>query len=222
MGRAFAEITFTPAVVAAQQRHGSREAYADIEAETAPRHDRLTATERRFVMARDGFYQATVTADHWPYVQFRGGRPGFLKVLDEKTIAYADFRGNRQYLSTGNLAENDRVALILMDYAGRRRLKIWGRARLVEAASDPFLVEQLTDPDYPAVVERAVVITVEAIDWNCPQHITRRFSEAEIAAFVTPLHAQIATLEAEVERLRTAAPAPGDDLAGPARGPQSP
>ena len=204
MAQAFAEIAFTPAVVEAQQRHGSREAYAALEAESTPRRDRLTAAERQFIMARDGFYQATVTADRWPYVQFRGGRPGFLKVLDDQTMAYADFRGNRQYLSTGNLAENDRVALILMDYAGRRRLKIWGRARLVEAASDPFLVEQLADPDYPAVIERAVVITIEAFDWNCPQHITRRFTEAEIATAIAPLQAQIAALTAEVERLSTA------------------
>ena len=214
MARAFAEITFTPAVVAAQRRHGSRKGYAALEAATTPRRDRLTATERQFIMARDGFYQATVTADGWPYVQFRGGSTGFLRVLDDRTIAYADFSGNKQYLSTGNLAENDRIALILMDYAGRRRLKLWGRARLVEAESDPFLVEQLADPDYPAVVERAVVITVEAFDWNCPQHITRRFTEAEIEAVITPLRAQIDALAAENERLREADAIPADGPLG--------
>ena len=202
MATAFAEITFTEAVKALQARHGSRASYARLERERATRRDRLTAGERQFIMARDGFYQATVTADGWPYVQFRGGSTGFLRVLDERTIAYADFSGNKQYLSTGNLTENDRIALILMDYAGRRRLKLWGRARLVEAASDPFLLDQLTDPDYPAVIQRAVVITIEAFDWNCPQHITQRFSEAELDAVLAPVREEIAALRAENERLR--------------------
>ena len=202
MATAFAEITFTEAVKALQARHGSRASYARLERERATRRDRLTAGERQFIMARDGFYQATVTADGWPYVQFRGGSTGFLRVLDERTIAYADFSGNKQYLSTGNLTENDRIALILMDYAGRRRLKLWGRARLVEAASDPFLLEQLADPGYPAVIQRAVVITIEAFDWNCPQHITQRFSEAELDAVLAPVREEIAALRAENERLR--------------------
>ncbi len=204
MATAFAEITFTDAVKAAQERHGSRAGYARMETETAPRRDRLTARERQFIAARDGFYQATVNEDGWPYVQFRGGLPGFLKVLGEQTIAYADFSGNKQYLSTGNLARNDRIALILMDYAGRRRLKLWGRARLVDAAADPFLLEQLADPDYPAKIERAVVITIEALDWNCPQHITQRFTETELEAALTPVREEIATLRAENARLRAA------------------
>jgi predicted pyridoxine 5'-phosphate oxidase superfamily flavin-nucleotide-binding protein len=204
MATAFAEITFTDAVKAAQERHGSRATYARLEHADAPRRDRLGAKERQFIMARDGFYQATVTVDGWPYVQFRGGRPGFLKALDDRTIAYADFSGNRQYLSTGNLTGNDRMALILMDYAGRRRLKLWGRARLVDVADDPLLFETLADPDYPANVERAVVITVEALDWNCPQHITPRFSEAELEAFLAPVREEIAALRAETARLKAA------------------
>jgi predicted pyridoxine 5'-phosphate oxidase superfamily flavin-nucleotide-binding protein len=204
MATAFAEITFTDAVKAAQARHGSRGSYARLERDEAPRRDRLTAKERQFITARDGFYQATVNADGWPYVQFRGGRPGFLEVLDDRTIAYADFSGNRQYLSAGNLAGNDRIALILMDYAGRRRLKLWGRARLVEAADDPRLIERLADSDYPATVERAVVITVEALDWNCPQHITPRFTGAELEAALAPVRDEIAALRAENARLKAA------------------
>lgn len=204
MATAFAEITFTDAVKAAQERHGSRESYARFESENAPRRDRLTAKERQFIAARDGFYQATVNEDGWPYVQFRGGLPGFLKVLGEQTIAYADFSGNKQYLSTGNLARNDRIALILMDYAGRRRLKLWGRVRLVDADADPFLLEQLADPNYPAKIERAVVITVEALDWNCPQHITQRFTEAELEAALAPVREEITTLRAENARLQAA------------------
>lgn len=181
MAAAFAEITFTDAVKAAQERHGSRASYARLEGDDAPRRDRLSAPERAFITARDGFYQATVNADGWPYVQFRGGPPGFLQVLDERIIAYADFSGNRQYLSTGNLTQNDRVSLILMDYARRRRLKLWGRVRLVDATADPLLADRLADPAYPAAIERAVVITIEAFDWNCPKHITRRFTAAEFA-----------------------------------------
>jgi predicted pyridoxine 5'-phosphate oxidase superfamily flavin-nucleotide-binding protein len=204
MATAFAEITFTDAVKAAQERHGSRASYARLEHADAPRRDRLGPKERQFIMVRDGFYQATVTADGWPYVQFRGGQPGFLKVLDDRTIAYADFSGNKQYLSTGNLAGNDRMALILMDYAGRRRLKLWGRARLVDAAADPLLIEALADPDYPATIERAVVITVGALDWNCPQHITPRFSEVELEAVLAPVRDEIAVLRAENARLKAA------------------
>lgn len=202
MTTAFAEITFTDAVKAAQDRHGSRASYARLERPEAPRRDRLTAKERAFIIARDGFYQATVNAEGWPYVQFRGGRPGFLRVLDDQTIAYADFSGNKQYLSAGNLAGNDRIALILMDYAGRRRLKLWGRARLVDAATDPLLIETLADPDYPATVERAVVLAIEAFDWNCPQHITPRFTEAELEAALAPVREEIAALRAENARLQ--------------------
>jgi predicted pyridoxine 5'-phosphate oxidase superfamily flavin-nucleotide-binding protein len=139
MARAFSEIAFTPAVRAAQQRQGSAAAYDRFLAPEAERANVLGPEETAFIEARDGFYQATVSETGWPYVQFRGGPPGFLKVLDDQTIAYADFRGNRQYVSTGNLAGDDRISLILMDYPNRRRLKVLGRARLVEAAEDPAL-----------------------------------------------------------------------------------
>jgi ferredoxin-NADP reductase/predicted pyridoxine 5'-phosphate oxidase superfamily flavin-nucleotide-binding protein len=187
MARAFADISFTPGVKAAQSRYGSRAANRGFEAGEVPK-EVLTEREREFIAERDGFYQASVGETGWPYVQFRGGPPGFLKVLDERTIGYADFRGNRQYITTGNLATNDRVALILMDYANRRRLKIWARARIVHAEDDAALLRRLEAPHYRAAVERAIVLRIEAFDWNCPQHITPRYTQAEIAtlAHATP------------------------------------
>jgi predicted pyridoxine 5'-phosphate oxidase superfamily flavin-nucleotide-binding protein len=182
MPRAFGRIAFTPGVRAFQVRHGVRQRDDHPDDANDERGAALTETEAAFVGARDGFYQATVGENGWPYVQFRGGPPGFLRVLDARTIAYADFRGNMQYISAGNLSRDGRVSLILMDYANRRRLKLFGRARLVDAADDPALVARLEDPAYRARIERAVVISVEAFDWNCPQHITPRFTEAEFAA----------------------------------------
>ena len=207
MAQAFAEITFTPAVKAAQTRYGSRGSYAALEAPEAPARNQLTAKERTFVEGRDGFYQATVNADGWPYVQFRGGPVGFLKVLGERTVAYADFAGNRQYLSVGNLQTNDRIALILMDYARRRRLKVCGRVRLVEADEDPNLVTAVAVEGYDAPVERAVVIQIEAFDWNCPEHITPRFTEAEIGPALADLRAERDALRRELRQLRAAASA---------------
>ncbi len=182
MSRPFARIAFTPAVRAFQESRGLRPRPPGPDDVRGERGVRLTAAEAEFIAGRDGFYQATVSESGWPYVQFRGGPSGFLRVLDERTIAYADFRGNMQYVSAGNLAGDGRVALILMDYANRRRLKILGRARLVDAGDDPALVAKLEDPSYRAHVERAVVIAIEAFDWNCPQHITPRYTEAEFAA----------------------------------------
>ena len=193
MSRAYADIAFTPTVRAMQTRMGTRAGYAALD-HTDDRRDALTEAEAEFIRERDGFYQATVSETGWPYVQFRGGPAGFLKVLDSKTIGYADFRGNVQYVSVGNLQGNDRVSIILMDYANRRRLKILGRVRLVSKSDDPALVARLELPHYRARVERAVVIAVEAYDWNCPQHITPRFTEAEIESAVAPLHAEIARL----------------------------
>lgn len=202
MARAFAEIAFTPAVRAAQERHGSATSYGRFLAPEAERGDRLGPRETAFVEQRDGFYQATVSSSGWPYVQFRGGPRGFLKVLDDRTVAYADFRGNRQYLSTGNLAEDDRVSLILMDYPNQARLKLWGRARLVDETDDPELVASLADPAYRARPERAVVITIEALDWNCPQHIPQRLTLEELDPHLAPLREKVRALEAENEKLR--------------------
>lgn len=214
MSRAYTDIAFTPAVRAMQEHMGSRAAYAPLD-RTGDRRDRLGPAEAEFIGRRDSFYQATVSETGWPYVQYRGGRTGFLKVLDDKTLGYADFRGNTQYISVGNLSGNDRVSIILMDYAKRRRLKILGRARLVNLDEDPVLIAKLESPTYRARVERGVVISVEGYDWNCPQHITPRFTEAEVAA--APLHEELARLRSELavanERLANACAAPAP--AGP-------
>ena len=201
MARSFADIAFTPAVRTFQSRMGSRHNYVPLD-EIEDRGVELTERETNFIAARDSFYQATVGETGWPYVQFRGGPAGFLKVLDATTIGYADFRGNVQYVSAGNLSHDGRIALILMDYAQRRRLKLWGRARLVDVRDDAALVERLEVPSYRARVERAVIITVEAFDWNCPQHITPRYTEAEVDAATADLRGEIARLRAEMDRLR--------------------
>lgn len=196
MARSFADIAFTPLVREFQTRMGSRGQYAALDGAEA-RGVALTELEAEFIAERDGFYQATVGQSGWPYVQFRGGPTGFLKVLDANTIAYADFRGNVQYISAGNLEGDGRIALILMDHAQRRRLKIWGRARLVDARDNEALISRIEVPTYRARVERAVLIAVEAFDWNCPQHITPRYTQAEVEAATIDLHDQIARLRAE-------------------------
>jgi len=178
MARKYTDITFTPAVRAAQEHYGSR-AIGDKVASWDIDDEHLTEQEASFIAERDSFYMATVGEGGWPYVQFRGGPRGFLKVLDESTLAYADFRGNRQYISTGNLRHDDRAALFFMDYAQQRRLKLMARTEIIDAHEHPDLVEQVADPAYAAKIERIVVFKVVAFDWNCPQHITPRFTEAE-------------------------------------------
>jgi len=195
MGNRFAEIAFTPAVQAQQEHHGSRNNYLRF-FEGEPWNDRLSPKEADFIQARDGFYLASVSQTGWPYVQFRGGAPGFVRALDETTLAWANFRGNRQYVSAGNLNGNDRVALILMDYANRRRLKLLGHARIVPVGAEDRLAEKLAVPGYKGVVETAVVVRVAAFDWNCPQHITPRFTLAEVENAVRPLRERVAELEA--------------------------
>lgn len=162
----------------------------------------FTANEEAFIAARDSFYMASVSETGWPYVQYRGGPPGFLKVIDETTLAFADFRGNRQYISVGNLDANDRVALILVDYPRRARLKILARAERLTLDADPALLEKVIDPSYRARPERVFRLRLAAFDWNCPQHIVPRFTEAEIARAVQPLHDKVEALEAENQALR--------------------
>jgi len=194
------DIAFTPAVKAIQKRRGSRGNYARVEnGDGWP----TTVTEElaEYLAELDMFYLGTANAEGQPYIQHRGGPAGFLKVLDERTLAFADFAGNRQYITLGNLAENPKAFLFLMDYANRRRVKVWGTARVVEG--DAELEKRLGDPSYPGKVERAIVFTVEAWDMNCPQHITRRFSERQIAPAIEKLQSRIAELEAEVKSLRT-------------------
>jgi predicted pyridoxine 5'-phosphate oxidase superfamily flavin-nucleotide-binding protein len=197
MGNRYAEIAFTPAVQAQQKTHGSHANYArSLEGET--RNDRFGDKETEFIAARDGFYLASVGETGWPYVQFRGGAPGFLRAIDERTLAWADFRGNRQYVSVGNLSGNDRVSLFLMDYANRRRLKIFGQASYHELGADEELAGRLVVPGYKAVVERAVIVRVAGFDWNCPQHITPRFTVDEIEQATRPLRERVAELEAKL------------------------
>lgn len=202
MARAVAEIAFTPLVRARQTEEGSREAYLPFDAADMGADDRLTDREAAFISERDGFYQATVSETGWPYVQFRGGPAGFLKVLDDKTLAFADFRGNRQYISSGNLSGNDRVSLILMDYPNRRRLKIWARAREVAAKKDPDLIKRLATPGYRGLPERAVILSIEAFDWNCPQHIPQRFTLDELEPSLAALRGRIDALERENAELK--------------------
>jgi hypothetical protein len=197
MGTRFHQLAFTPAVARMQERSGSRAMYAQSETADS-RGDRLGPDEIGFIADRDSFYLATVSETGWPYLQHRGGPKGFLKVLDAHTIAFADFRGNLQYVSTGNLTANDRVALLLMDYSRGLRLKMLGHAQLVEAADRPALIASLRDPNYSAQVERAVLIRVEAFEWNCPQHITPRCTEQELAIVLEPLKARIRELEEQV------------------------
>ena len=187
------DVAFSAAVKAAQSRLGSRGGYARMEQKGGWR-DTITDELAAFIAERDSFYIATASADGQPYIQHRGGPKGFLKVLGERTLGFADFSGNRQYISLGNLSENDRAQLFLMDYANRQRIKIWGRARVVE--DDPALLERLIDPGYKARPERAFIFEVEAWDVNCPQHITPRYTEAEIAPAIERLQQRIAELEA--------------------------
>ena len=195
MRRKFTEIAFTPGVKIAQTRYGSREIYDNF-VQQGITEDTLAQKEIEFIRARDSFYLGTVGSNGYPYIQFRGGATGFLKIIDDKTLGFADFKGNRQYISVGNLTESDRVFLFLMDYAHRRRLKIWGRAKVID--NDPELLSKLIVPDYIAEVERGILIKIEAMSWNCPQHIPIKYSAAEVAAKVAPLEARIEELETEL------------------------
>lgn len=204
MSKHYGTIAFTDAVRDVQRAHGSDGFYdrKRVQGKAAPGLDALTEDEQDFLAQRDSFYLASVSQTGWPYVQFRGGPTGFLRVVDDHTIGWADFRGNLQYISTGNLGHNDRVALIAMDYLHRRRLKIFGRARIITAEDDPALLDTFADPGYDAVVERAVLVTVDAFDWNCPQHITVRFTAADLEPHLAPLRRQLEALQAENAQLR--------------------
>ncbi|MDZ4792444.1 MAG: pyridoxamine 5'-phosphate oxidase family protein [Hyphomicrobiales bacterium] len=201
MAHKFAQIAYTPNVRAVQEAMGSRRAYARQD-EGPDHHDRLTEDEIGFIAARDSFYMATVGETGWPYIQHRGGPAGFVRVLDEKTIGFADFRGNRQYISAGNLAANDHVSLFFIDYPNQARLKLLGRARLVGVHDAPELMARLAAPEYGAHVERGFIIAVEAFDWNCSQHIAPRFTALEVREAVQPLQNRILSLESELEALR--------------------
>lgn len=200
MQRYPSDVAFTPAVKAIQERKGSRRGYARME-QSGGWETTVSEDLAGFVADLDMFYLGTATADGQPYIQYRGGPPGFLKVLDERTLAFADFGGNRQYITLGNLSENPKAFLFLMDYANRRRVKVWGTARVVDDDGD--LLDRLSAPEYPGKVERAIVFTVEAWDVNCPQHIHPRFAQREVLPVVERLQSRIRALEQELATLRT-------------------
>ena len=202
MAYGFLDIATTPSVHAAQVANGSGGLYDKAGAHRS--FDRFGPSEEAFIAARDSFYMASVSETGWPYVQHRGGPAGFVKLIDDKTLAFPDFRGNRQYISLGNTNANDRVALIMMDYPHRRRLKLYAHVEVRELADDPDLAEKLILPGYRAVPERAFLLHLDAFDWNCPQHITQRFTAAEVATAAAPLTARLAELEAENAALREA------------------
>jgi len=195
MQRYAGDVAFTPSVKAIQVEKGSRAAYAQMEWGSSW-ETTVTPELEAFLAGLDMFYLGTANAEGQPYIQYRGGPPGFLKALDSKTLGFADFGGNRQYITLGNLAENPKAFLFLMDYAGRRRVKVWGTARVVEG--DAALIETLRVPGYPAEVERAIVFEVEAWDRNCPQHIHRRFPESAVAPLIRELQDRIKELEAQL------------------------
>jgi predicted pyridoxine 5'-phosphate oxidase superfamily flavin-nucleotide-binding protein len=181
MGHVYAQTMFTDAVRAVQEEHHSRAQYERL-ARQGPSHDALTAAEIDFIGRRDSFYLASVTSDGWPYVQHRGGPRGFLKVIDNKTLAFADYAGNKQYITAGNIATNDKVSLFLMDYPNQARLKMIGHARAIEPGDDPALVTAVKNADVRERVERILMVDLVAYDWNCSQYITPRYTEAEIDA----------------------------------------
>jgi predicted pyridoxine 5'-phosphate oxidase superfamily flavin-nucleotide-binding protein len=210
MSHAFADIAFTPSVKAAQQRDGSRAGYArSFEGEAELFNDSLGEAETDFIATQRSFYMATVSETGWPYVQHRGGPRGFLKVLDDKTLAFADYAGNRQLISVGNLAGNDRVALMLMDYSQRVRLKLLGRLAVQDLASRDALAQTLVDPAYRARPQRAMLITVEGFDWNCPQHIPVRIDAEDVQRALDQRDARIAELEELLAHRAAGPPASG-------------
>ena len=208
MSYGFLDIAVTPSVRAVQAKMGADRIWQDFKGHRA--FDRFTENEAVFIAARDSFYMASVSETGWPYVQHRGGPSGFLKLVDDRTLAFADYRGNRQYISTGNLAVDNRACLFLMDYAHRARLKIYVRAETLGLDADPALTELVTVPGHRAKLERVFRLHLETFDWNCPQHITPRFTEQEISEAVQPLRDRLAQFETENAELRARLRSQGD------------
>jgi len=207
MSREYYDIAFTAAVRDAQVQYGSRSAQErlhHVDDVPADPHDPMGEAERAFISEQDGFYLATMSQSGWPYVQFRGGPSGFVTTPDEHTLAWPDFRGNRQYITTGNLGGDSRVAMIFLDYARQARLKVFGVAQVRDVLHDVDVARALAPPDYPARVEREVRVRVSAFDWNCPQHITPRYTAEELESAIAPLQQRLKELEQENARLRRA------------------
>ncbi len=200
MSYGFLDIAVTPSVQAVQESMGAAGTWQDFQGHRE--FDRFTDGEAAFIAARDSFYMATVSETGWPYVQHRGGPAGFLKLVDDQTLAFADYRGNRQYISTGNVAANDRACLFLMDYTRRARLKIYVHVETLGVDDDPALTKFVTVPGYKASIERIFRLRLDAFDWNCPQHITPRFTEAQVRDATAPLRDRLAQLESENAALR--------------------
>ena len=200
MAKNFASIAFSDEAKALQEKHGSRASYARMEREVY--QDGLTENEKVFISQRDSFYMATIGENGFPYIQHRGGPKGFLKVLDAKRVGFIDFKGNMQYISAGNITTNDKVALIMVDYPSRTRLKIYAHAEMVELSDDPALLESLDLREYKFRPERMMVLHVEAYDWNCPQHITPRYTVEEIEEVIAAQKNYTSKLEAEIKSLK--------------------
>jgi predicted pyridoxine 5'-phosphate oxidase superfamily flavin-nucleotide-binding protein len=201
MAKTFGSLAFTPIVKKLQEQHGSRRQYERMETQ-GPAHNKLTITETTFLAQRDSFYWSTIGSNGWPYIQHRGGPKGFLKVIDDHTLAFADFAGNKQYITTGNLLTDDRVAFIFVDYPMQARLKILGHARALEGEASREWLARVQDANSSDRVERVFVIDIEAYDWNCPQHITPRYTQEEIESALKPLHTRMEKLEKENAALR--------------------
>lgn len=204
----FLDIAVTPSLRAAQAAMGSDGVWTDFKGNRA--FDRFTENEAAFIADRDSFYMATVSETGWPYIQHRGGPRGFLRLVDDRTLAFADYRGNRQYISVGNVAADDRACLFLMNYPRRARMKIYARVEVVPLETEPELAELVAMPGYKAKLERIFRLKLQAFDWNCPQHITPRFTEPEIAEAVQPLRERLQALETENTALRARLAAHGD------------
>lgn len=194
------DIAFTPAVKAIQSEKGSRNSYARVEA-NGGWETTVTPELQAFLSELDMFYLGTANVEGQPYIQYRGGSPGFLKVIDQQTLGFADFAGNRQYITLGNLSENPKAFIFLMDYARGRRIKLWGNARVV--VDNHELLDALRDPSYHGKVERAILFQIEAWDVNCPQHIHKRFSQYHVAPVIEELQAKIAELEAKLKAIES-------------------
>lgn len=201
MGHKYSELMFTDQVKTVQIENSSREHYARFEGGEDANH-LLGGQEREFIQARDSFYMASINENSWPYVQHRGGPQGFLKVIDSETLAFADFRGNRQYISTGNFRTNDKVALFFMDYVNRTRLKVLGRISVIPA-NDIEILAMIEDPNYRARVEKGFRIQIEAFDWNCPQHITQRYTTPEVEQLVQGLADENQKLKEHIKLLQS-------------------
>jgi uncharacterized protein len=198
----YRKLLFTPEVLKLQTEAGSRAAYAGGLSDDTGQPDVLSEQEIMFIATRDSFYMSSIGAGGWPYIQHRGGAPGFVKFLGKRLLGFADFRGNRQYISLGNIASENRVALFFMDYPRRARLKLLGHIRIVKLEDDPDLAKTLIDDDYDGKPERAILIDVEGFDWNCSQHITPRFTAGDVKDVITRLQSQIEALEHENAALK--------------------